>query len=284
MKKKLTLSLIATSMIAFLLTGCQKNAKDPYEIGDADAYRVEKIIIPPEQMLASNRRTVHVPTAGRFMTYATQPALQAPTPGTSDTMVFAYNSAGNPVSITHLMNIGENVLFHYDRFNRLSEYINIYPNGAGDYWHRYTYDINNRIVADTAFRDFYSVGGTMVDYGDIDLTVFKYDIQGRISQSTEYVLGDSSVSNYSYDAKGDWQNGSTYDNKLNIHLTHKNWMFIDRDYSLNNPVNNGVYTYNKAGLPVTINTNTPTHAAGFTFTVIGYPFHVSSVSIIYSTR
>ncbi|HWK08216.1 MAG TPA: hypothetical protein VNS58_31530 [Puia sp.] len=284
MKKKLTLSLIATSMIAFLLTGCQKNAKDPYEMGDADAYRVEKMIVPADMLVASNRRILPIRNTTQHIPYATQPAPHV-TAGTSDTLTFTYNSMDNPVRIVHSMGIGENVLFKYDKWNRLSEYINIYPNGAGDYWHRYAYDKMNsdRIIADTAFRDFFSVNGTMVSYNDIDLMVFKYDTQDRISQSAEYVLGDTIVTNYTYDGRGDLQNGSIYDNKLNNHLTNKIWMFIDRDYSLNNPVNNGVYIYNKAGLPVTINTN-PQSAAGFEFIVIGYPFAISKVSIIYSTR
>jgi len=282
MKKTPKLSLLAPFIMVLTLVACQKTGKDPYLPVEAGHYRIKKIIVPAEQLLAANRRAKHVPTAGRFMTYALQPAPQLST-GTSDTMLFAYNSAGNPTSMTHVKDFGaENAVFKYDYLNRLSQYMNIYPNGAGDYWHRYTYDLNNRIIADTAYRDFYAENGTMLDYGDIDLTTFKYDTYGRITQSTEYVLGDTIVRNYPYDANGDWQNGSTYDNKLNIHLINKNWMFIDRIYSLNNPENNGVYTYNAAGLPLTINTNNLSEVPGFTFTIIGYPFAISKVNLIYS--
>lgn len=282
MKKTQTLSRIAPIIMALTLVACQKTGRDPYQPVEAGHYRIEKIIVPADQLVASNRRAVHVPTAGRFMTYALQPAARL-LAGTSDTMVFAYNSAGNPVSMTHVKDFGaENALFKYDYLNRLSEYMNIYPNGAGDYWHRYTYDLNNHIIADTAYRDFYAENGKMLDYGDIDLTTFKYDTYGRITRSTEYVLGDTNVVNYSYNANGDWQNGSTYDNKLSLHLINKNWMFIDRIYSLNNPVNNGVYTYNTAGLPLTINTNNLSEVAGFTFTVIGHPFGFTKAIYIYS--
>ena len=207
-------------------------------------------------------------------------------PGASDTLIFTYNAAGNPVSITHSMDIGDNHLFRYDAFGRLSQYINIFPNNlAGDYWHKYTYAPGsiNRIIADTAFRDFVSSNGQLIAYNDIDLTVFAYDGEGRVSQSTEYVLGDTIVRHFVYDASGNLQgNGSVYDNKLNLHRTNKIWMFIDRDYSINNPVDNGTDTYNNEDLPITIATNDASVTAGFEFTVVGYPFAIKNAIINYS--
>jgi hypothetical protein len=69
---------------------------------------------------------------------------------------------------------------------------------------------------------------------------------------------------------------------LNIHRTNTIWMFIDRDYSINNPVDNGSDTYNSVGLPISISTNNTSVPPGFTFIIIGYPFGITNASIVYS--
>ncbi|HEX9511529.1 MAG TPA: hypothetical protein VF939_13665 [Puia sp.] len=285
MKKILALCIVSTCMIVvFLFTGCQKDAKDPLDKDELVPCQVQKIVIPGSLLVASNRIQQR-PYIAQNIPYKVQHLSGGIAPGASDTLIFTYNKSGNPVSGIHQMNIGENLLFRYDKWNRLTEYINIYPDELGDYWHKYTYDNkkSDQIIADTAFRDFVSSNGKLINYNDIDLTTFKYDSKGRISQSTEYVLGDTIVRLYNYNAQGNLQNpGSVYDNKLNIHLTNKIWMFIDRDYSINNPVDNGNYTYNSMGLPITINTNSQSVVAGFQFIVIGYPFGISKDIIYYS--
>lgn len=50
-----------------------------------------------------------------------------------------------------------------------------------------------------------------------------------------------------YDASGN-PTGRTYDNKLNMNRTNSVWMFITRDYSVNNPFT--AKQYNDKELPV----------------------------------
>ena len=69
--------------------------------------------------------------------------------------------------------------------------------------------------------------------------------------------GFNDVRLFNYDASGNMVGYNVYDNKINIHRTNKIWMFIDRDYSINNPHSPYVAyspgTYNSFGLPVQIN-------------------------------
>ena len=285
MKNILPLRFLLSSIIALsLFAGCTKPIKDPFNADGTVPCLVQKIIIPSGALVASNavKRTPYI---AQRIPYKVQHTTNI-APAAGDTLTFTYNTLGNPVSATHQMDIGDNLLFKYDNLNRLTDYVNIFPsNTAGDYWHKYTYDgpTSNRIIADTAFRDFISSNGQLIDYNDIDLTVFKYDKEGRISQSTEYVLGDTIVRSFTYDANGDLQgNGSIYDAMLNIHRTNTIWMFIDRDYSINNPVDNGSDTYNSVGLPISISTNNTSVPPGFTFIIIGYPFGITNASIVYS--
>jgi len=62
--------------------------------------------------------------------------------------------------------------------------------------------------------------------------------------------GFSLVNSYSYNADGNLA-GHDYDDKINYHRTNRVWMFIDRDYSVNNPVI-ATYEYNDFGLPTRI--------------------------------
>ena len=280
MKRNFTLSLVLSCTLAlFFIAGCQKGpiTSDPFA-----PCQIKRVIIPSEVLVASNRVAPRKYTPKRIASLPVH--TFSIVPGAADTIDFFYNQMGNPTRMTHKKDIGENALFRYDRSNRLSEYINIYPNGAGDYWHKFTYDQvrADRIIADTAFRDFFSSNGQLVDYNDIDLTTFKYDSIGRIIQTKEYVLGDTIVRNFAYDSKGDLQYpGALYDNHPNVHLTNKIWMFIDRLYSINNPVDQESYTYNSSGYPKTIS-NSSAVAPGLVFIQIGYPFAIIKARFDYS--
>jgi hypothetical protein len=62
---------------------------------------------------------------------------------------------------------------------------------------------------------------------------------------------------YVYDANGNLVNGAVYDNKLNINRTNAVWMFITRDYSVNNPFTASQYNQNSLPLRFTATNNTP---------------------------
>ena len=281
MRKSLAVNLLPAVLLALLLTtACEKaRINDPLP-----PCQITRIIIPSNLLVASNRiveQRTYIPK--RIASRPQHTAAFVPA-GVADTIDFTYNQYNNPVTMKHKRDIGENALFRYDASNRLSEYINIYSNGAGDYWHRYAYDKVKtfRVIADTAFRDFVSNNGKLVDYNDIDLTTFKYDSYDRIIQSTEYVIGDTIVRNFSYDASGNRQySGAIYDMKPNIHLTNSIWMFIDREYSVHNPIDNESYTYNTTGYPTTIN-NASFVVPGFAFIIIGYPFAITKATFNYS--
>ncbi|HTI10217.1 MAG TPA: hypothetical protein VL832_16735 [Puia sp.] len=290
MNRRLLLCFTAVCVLgAFPFAGCNKNVSDTPDKTvdkvkeDKGSCQVQRIIIPASLRVATNRvRPLRY--IAQNIPYKTSHVSNIAA-GVADTLDFSYDKSGNPLSVIHRMDIGDNSLFTYDKKGRLSEYINIFPsNTAGDYWHRYAYDgkKGDQIIADTAFRDFTSSNGKLLSYNDIDLTTFQYDDYGRIRQSTEYVLGNTIVRQYTYDAQGNLVHpGGTFDNKVNIHLTNKTWMFVDRDYSLNNPVDNGSYAYNSVGLPISIITNSSSVTAGFQFIVIGYPFNISNDLIGY---
>jgi len=279
MRKSLAVSLLPSCILVLLLiTACQKvKILDPLP-----PCQITRIVIPSDLLVAANRVEPRTYIPKRI---AARPVhVFNVASGTADTINFTYNKYGNPTSMTHKQDIGENALFRYDGSNRLREYINIFSNGAGDFWHRYAYDKvkTDQIIADTAFRDFISSNGQLIDYNDIDLTTFKYDSLYRIIKSTEYVNGDTIVRTYTYDGNGNRQySGATYDNKPNIHLTNGIWMFIDREFSIHNPTDHESYTYNTTGYPLTIN-NSSNVVPGLGFIIIGYPFAITRASFFYS--
>ena len=92
------------------------------------------------------------------------------------------------------------------------------------------------------------------NYWDINIHYFSYDNQDRVikdSFSSQNFGYHGVFAQYSYDADGN-KVGGVYDHKINIHRTNKVWMFLDRDYSVNNPFT--ASEYNKFDLPVTIST------------------------------
>lgn len=168
---------------------------------------------------------------------------------------WVYNENNDPVSSVHT-NAGTgspNIFFKYDNKGRLMEYTGLDDNGSYEFMHRYTYH-QQRIVIDT----MYIFG----QYGVPNSALFKriyyprYDNLNRIAQDSLVYYStangpaaNSVIIDYPYHQDGNLFNGYTYDNKLNFHRTNKIWMFIDREYSLNNPV--PALTYNSAGLPLT---------------------------------
>ncbi|HEY6956635.1 MAG TPA: hypothetical protein VI385_15395, partial [Flavisolibacter sp.] len=94
--------------------------------------------------------------------------------------------------------------------------------------------------------------GVITEYLDAAMTFYTYDKEGRIiKDSTLWHGGYSTVINhYSYDVNGNLE-GNQYDQNLNPHRTNKIWMFLDRDYSVNNPF--VADSYNAHKLPTKLN-------------------------------
>lgn len=177
-----------------------------------------------------------------------------------DTVIytFAYNRLGNPVSITlNKTTTGDpNYIFHYDRYNRLSEMIQPYS-GGGNYelWDRYGYNDKGQIVTDTSYAFGGIVNGVPQPSVWSGHFTYEYDAKGRMIRAVDstFVGGGSPfavIHNYTYDANGDLVTGQAYDNKLSINRTNSVWMFIKRDYSLHNPFT--ATQYNNNELPTAV--------------------------------
>jgi hypothetical protein len=178
-----------------------------------------------------------------------------------DSIVINYNVAGNPVSaVRQSTSTGRpNFYFLYDINNRLTDLIGAYDSAyindsRVETWNKYSYDASGRIVLDSCFNFPDVVNGqpTTGFLGDVFTINYEYDGFERVIKMTTTFTDDepTQVETYSYNNQGN-KTGFTYDNKVNFHQTNKIWMFIDRDYSLNNPTT-ASYTYNNAGLPTTI--------------------------------
>ncbi len=169
-----------------------------------------------------------------------------------------YNKDGNPISVIYPYTDYDhpNFIFRYDNKKRLIESIQYYDNGTAENWSRYLYDSHGVIIADTTVKGVVVENGIAIPDENAELRVHRYvyDAQKRIvnvkvfwprESETEFVEEP-----YEYDSNGNRQpDGSSmaYDDKMNIHRTHKVFMFIDRNYSRNNLT--GVTTYNSKYLP-----------------------------------
>ena len=124
-----------------------------------------------------------------------------------------------------------------------------------NFWHIYGYDNSGRIGYDTIYY-FGSLGEKPTDYLFRESRKIEYDSQNRISRIMRDDGGNNNVIMYNYDAAGNLihpaSEGVVYDNKINLNRTNDIWMFLSRDYSINNPFI--AESYNAAGYPTKINT------------------------------
>lgn len=176
----------------------------------------------------------------------------------ADTLNFTYDPLGNPISIIKNGDPGTgnpNYLFTYDTEARLYQAIGIYSNNSYESWKRFGYDNKDQIVKDTTW-----VFGVIGDNPDPDSyyiyeNTYYYDAMGRIIKVTTVGLNQNSrgynVQNYSYNSKGNLNDGRIYDQNTNINRTNRIWMFLNRDYSKNNSL--AAEKYNFAKLPLSYN-------------------------------
>jgi hypothetical protein len=184
---------------------------------------------------------------------------------------FTYNSWGAPVSViqSRAASGHPDGLFRYDSKHRLTDYIEAYKNGGFETWHRYVYDKNNVIIRDTTY-----IFGILGDEPpapdevyDIAVVYYEYDDKNRIIHTKQQWFSDPDPTHsldlyYQYDGNGNLVAPyAVYDDKINVHRTNKVWMFIDRNYSVNNAY---ASAYNEYGLPTKVELIDPvTRLAGF---------------------
>lgn len=190
-----------------------------------------------------------------------------------DTMIFTYNLLNNPVTgIRHPRSSTgyPNFIFRYDKYNRFTDLIGAFDINNIEYgvesWDRYFYDSFNRIIKDSSYIFPSIVNGepALGGHAQIQIITYEYDSKNRVSKEIKVFGARALTSTYTYDQHGNLA-GIPHDNKINIHRTNKIWMFLDKDYSINNPAT-ASYTYNNYGLPIKIVPNTGT----MEFMSIGY--------------
>jgi hypothetical protein len=171
---------------------------------------------------------------------------------------FYYNICGNPDSVINdeVATGNPNLVFKYDKHNRLIQFLRPYTNGSYETLDKYGYNNKNHIVYDTLYLFGLIVNNVPQtnDWPQVSYTSYVYDLQDRVVGQTDsiFVSGKFIVANqktYTYDSKGNLiLSGVVYDNKLNIKRTNAIWMFITKDYSVNNPFKANFY--NSWGLPL----------------------------------
>ena len=177
-----------------------------------------------------------------------------------------YDEYENPIAITSPV-LGTGNVYHefkYDNWHRLKEHIGHMDHGQFQSWHIYGYDNSGRIGYDTTYW-FGLLGEKPTDYWFREYATYEYDHQNRIIKVTGYNdQGPLGSIAYAYDAAGNLihpaSDGVTYDNKININRTNDIWMFLARDYSVNNPF--VANTYNAAGYPTNIDISRSANWAG----------------------
>lgn len=169
---------------------------------------------------------------------------------------FTYNDAGDPIRCTYKEDPegtgSPTFVFVYNRKHQLVAY------GGGNE-HRLTLNAHGQVIADSLLMNY-------AGQDDRYVTKFYYDYLGRVRKEVEtqyHSQGEDlpkpwpeSVGTYNYDRRGNLIQPDTdgvgnleYDNKPSMLRTHPVFMFIHRNYSVNNPK---VETnYNQAGLPDT---------------------------------
>jgi hypothetical protein len=162
---------------------------------------------------------------------------------------FHYNEHGNPTLVEYVeMPDGTGTPSFYFHYNDKQQLIRVlgYDN------HRYFYNDLGQIVTDS-INVFYTGGDARYE------TKFSYDLWGRvIKTTTKYYynmfdqegVGETTTRLFKYDQRGNLViPGVTYDHRTSIFRTHPLWMFLNLNYSINNPVK--ATSYNTAGLPLT---------------------------------
>ncbi len=270
MEKKITAPAVLTLFFAIFFTAC---LKPPVNIDPRDAN--------------------YVYTACRIKQILTYPGYPYSTAYHGRT--FEYNANNDPVNvysdprgISYL-----DLSFKYDGRKRLVQYCAYYYVPATNNFeilHRYGYT-RDRITIDTVYSmGSFDAAGNPYHYQLNWYSYLTYDKLNRVvKDSLVYVLphfpGESIQ--YMYDQRGNLLNTNSdpamkwvYDTQLNLHRTNTIWMFVDRNYSVNNPVI--AAGYNGVGLPLYY------HALGeevsnFDFS-LAYAGYSDSTRVIYDCR
>ena len=201
---------------------------------------------------ASLRSASHLEIDGCNITQV----VHEPSPGLPETMAIAYNAHGDPATITQVEGAhtgSPHYIFTYDKKHRLIELLAPYDNGSYETYHKYFYANpgQKEIILDSSYSFPEFTGGVLTSWYQSSASHLTYDHQKRVIKDSTIVNGSFvTVRTFVYGPDGNIV-GPSYDTKVNFHRTNKVWMFIDRDYSLNNKF--VADTYNTNNLPTSVN-------------------------------
>ncbi len=256
MKRSSSFLLISLGVLLAIISGCQKHLE-----------------------LSKNKELSSTPLPGQTINCRIESIWENPGAYNQRFLLMLYDEYENPIAITtpEVSTGHPYITFKYDAWHRLREYRGEYSNGYFEFWHFYGYDLSGRIGVDTAYW-FAQLSIDFHNYSDRIISKIEYDNQNRIIRVvTDYQLTNLHFeSTYEYDAEGNLiypGSAVTYDNKLNLHRTNDIWMFLARDYSVNNPY--VADEYNSAGFPTVIKTNNSRY---FTFMNLNIPLNHSQLS------
>jgi len=172
---------------------------------------------------------------------------------------FTYNDFGDPVKIfDDTRPQGNYWFFKYDKFHRLIESLSTgdssLTKGIYSLWSKYHYNILNQIVDETQYFSGLKTETGPVPSQSYNKKHYEYDGLNRIDKETDTSYYNHHTSywsqkRYVYESNGNlrWR---LYDDKVNILRTNKIWMFLVKDYSLNNAFK--ANEYNEHQLPLKI--------------------------------
>lgn len=177
-------------------------------------------------------------------------------PGFTRMHVFSYNSFGDPVSIINddPYEGAPQLYFRYDAHRKLTDYIGLDMEESDFcvFWYKYVYSAAGRVLRDTqwVFGNF----GASPDPNSqfIRVSHYTYDASGRIASRSQQqihpVVEAPFLQSYIYNISGNRNSALPYDDKLNLRRTNRVWMFLDKNYSLNNSP--AAALYNGHSLPL----------------------------------
>lgn len=171
---------------------------------------------------------------------------------------FYYNKWGNPDSVIYgfVGTAFPNLYFSYNSRKQVSEIRAFYTNDAYDSWHRLAYNHFGLITTDTLYTwGLKDRDPEPANYHDKIIVHYEYDNYNRIIKATYNwvypAFPNPFIYNYSYNADGNLITGyenAQYDNNINLLTLHPIWQFLQRNYSLNNPIT--AANYNRYRLPL----------------------------------
>jgi hypothetical protein len=197
----------------------------------------------------------------------------------TDTVTIHYNSAGDPIDMIKNRQDASwqsDKVFKYDKSHRLTDYE--WATKGSNYrliWHRYGYP-KKSIVTDSLFTYISDGSGPNPPKENFsNLAIDSLDAEGRIVKLLQDPYSSFAyTASYAYNAKGNIDLPyAVYDNQLSILHTNTVWMFLNRDYSVNNRLNNegGLLTvtnYNQAGLPLDFTIAPGNHGSDVLFVIV----------------